>query len=101
MTQAKSEWGPTNYPCVSAQRSGGCERGAALCPVAEALALGGSISADPAACAAPTRQVPGHELVGVVTAVGADVKGFAIGEKVGVGWCACALLQLCASERPC
>jgi len=31
--------------------------------------------------------VPGHELVGVVTAVGPDVKGFAVGDKVGVGWC--------------
>ena len=32
--------------------------------------------------------MPGHELVGVVTAVGAEVKRFAVGDKVGVGWCA-------------
>jgi uncharacterized zinc-type alcohol dehydrogenase-like protein len=32
-------------------------------------------------------QVPGHELVGIVTQVGAEVKGFAVGDKVGVGWC--------------
>jgi uncharacterized zinc-type alcohol dehydrogenase-like protein len=29
--------------------------------------------------------VPGHELVGHVTAVGAEVKDFRIGEPVGVG----------------
>lgn len=29
--------------------------------------------------------VPGHELVGIVTRVGAEVKGFAVGQKVGVG----------------
>lgn len=30
-------------------------------------------------------QVPGHEIVGRVTAVGAEVKGFAVGDSVGVG----------------
>ena len=29
--------------------------------------------------------VPGHEIVGVVTAVGTDVQKFAIGERIGVG----------------
>ena len=30
--------------------------------------------------------VPGHEIVGEVTALGKDVKGLKIGDKVGVGW---------------
>jgi len=30
--------------------------------------------------------VPGHEIVGRVAAMGADVTGFAIGERVGVPW---------------
>jgi alcohol dehydrogenase (NADP+) len=29
--------------------------------------------------------VPGHEIAGVVTAVGEDVRGFAVGDRVGVG----------------
>ena len=29
--------------------------------------------------------VPGHEITGHVTAVGADVSGFAVGDRVGVG----------------
>jgi alcohol dehydrogenase len=31
-------------------------------------------------------RVPGHEVVGVVDALGQGVKGFKIGERVGVGW---------------
>jgi D-arabinose 1-dehydrogenase-like Zn-dependent alcohol dehydrogenase len=31
-------------------------------------------------------RVPGHEVVGVVDAVGAGVLGWTVGEKVGVGW---------------
>jgi D-arabinose 1-dehydrogenase-like Zn-dependent alcohol dehydrogenase len=31
-------------------------------------------------------RVPGHEVVGVVDAVGADVSRFAAGQRVGVGW---------------
>ena len=31
-------------------------------------------------------RVPGHEIVGVVTAVGPDVEPWKVGERVGVGW---------------
>ena len=31
-------------------------------------------------------RVPGHEVAGVVDKVGAGVKGWAVGERVGVGW---------------
>jgi len=31
-------------------------------------------------------RIPGHEVVGVVDALGAGVKGFKVGERVGVGW---------------
>jgi uncharacterized zinc-type alcohol dehydrogenase-like protein len=40
--------------------------------------------------------VPGHEIVGHVTAVGADVTGFAVGEAVGVG-CLVDSCQRCGS----
>jgi uncharacterized zinc-type alcohol dehydrogenase-like protein len=30
--------------------------------------------------------VPGHEIIGVVTKIGEDVKGLTIGQRVGVGW---------------
>jgi alcohol dehydrogenase, propanol-preferring len=30
--------------------------------------------------------VPGHEIVGRIAALGSDVRGFDIGERVGVGW---------------
>lgn len=30
--------------------------------------------------------VPGHEIIGEVTALGSEVKGLKIGDKVGVGW---------------
>ena len=30
--------------------------------------------------------VPGHEIVGEVTAVGSEVKGLNVGDKVGMGW---------------
>jgi uncharacterized zinc-type alcohol dehydrogenase-like protein len=32
--------------------------------------------------------VPGHEIIGIVSAVGADVTGLRIGQRVGVGWLA-------------
>lgn len=31
-------------------------------------------------------RVPGHEVIGTIDAIGADVTGFAPGERVGVGW---------------
>lgn len=31
-------------------------------------------------------RVPGHEIAGVVDALGANVRGFAAGDRVGVGW---------------
>ena len=31
-------------------------------------------------------RVPGHEVVGVIDALGAGVKGWRVGERVGVGW---------------
>src|SRR4030095_2853174 len=30
--------------------------------------------------------IPGHEIVGRVAALGADVAGFAVGERIGVPW---------------
>ncbi|MBL8627187.1 MAG: NAD(P)-dependent alcohol dehydrogenase [Myxococcales bacterium] len=41
--------------------------------------------------------VPGHELVGVVTAVGAKVTRFAVGDKVGVG----CMVDSCRTCRAC
>jgi uncharacterized zinc-type alcohol dehydrogenase-like protein len=40
--------------------------------------------------------VPGHEIVGHVSAVGGEVKGFAVGETVGVG-CMVGSCQSCSS----
>lgn len=31
-------------------------------------------------------RVPGHEVIGTIEAIGADVDGWSIGERVGVGW---------------
>src|SRR5947209_1538612 len=31
-------------------------------------------------------RVPGHEIAGVIDAVGADVRGWTVGQRVGVGW---------------
>ena len=41
--------------------------------------------------------VPGHEIVGVVAGIGADVSGFEIGERIGVPW----LGHTCGSCRYC
>jgi alcohol/geraniol dehydrogenase (NADP+) len=53
--------------------------------------------------------VPGHEAVGHVSAIGSDVEGLKVGQRVGVGWhngscghcewCFRGLEQLCAQER--
>jgi uncharacterized zinc-type alcohol dehydrogenase-like protein len=41
--------------------------------------------------------VPGHEIVGTVSAVGADVKDRTVGERVGIGWQAdsCGICEWC------
>src|SRR4029450_1845633 len=31
-------------------------------------------------------RVPGHEVIGVVDAIGRDAKGWKVGERVGIGW---------------
>jgi len=41
--------------------------------------------------------VPGHEIVGTVTAVGKDVRGFKVGETVGVG----CMVDSCGHCDPC
>ncbi|MEF3366460.1 zinc-dependent alcohol dehydrogenase family protein [Methylocystis sp. 9N] len=45
--------------------------------------------------------VPGHEIVGRVAAVGADVAGFALGQRVGVPWLGhtCGHCAFCLSAR--
>jgi propanol-preferring alcohol dehydrogenase len=45
--------------------------------------------------------IPGHEIVGVVDAIGAGVQGFSIGERVGVPWLGhtCGSCAYCASGR--
>ncbi len=45
--------------------------------------------------------VPGHEIVGRVAAVGAGVKGFALGERVGVPWLGwtCGVCPYCRAGR--
>ena len=54
--------------------------------------------------------IPGHEIVGTVTAVGADVRDRTVGERVGIGWQAdsCGICEwcrqgdehLCAKSQP-
>jgi propanol-preferring alcohol dehydrogenase len=45
--------------------------------------------------------VPGHEVVGHIVAVGADVQRFRIGERVGIPWLGwtCGVCRYCRSER--
>ena len=45
--------------------------------------------------------VPGHEIVGTVTAVGSGVQHMKVGERVGVGWQAgsCGHCEWCRSGR--
>lgn len=44
--------------------------------------------------------VPGHEIVGRVTAIGTGVSGFTLGERVGVPWlgAACGVCSYCRAE---
>jgi alcohol/geraniol dehydrogenase (NADP+) len=54
--------------------------------------------------------IPGHEIVGTITALGSAVEGFAVGDRVGVGWqanscgrcewCRKGEEQLCAQAQP-
>jgi propanol-preferring alcohol dehydrogenase len=45
--------------------------------------------------------VPGHEIVGVVAATGADVEGFDVGDRVGIPWLGrtCGVCRYCARGR--
>lgn len=45
--------------------------------------------------------VPGHEIVGRIDAIGADVRGYSLGERVGVPWLGhtCGCCTYCASGR--
>jgi len=45
--------------------------------------------------------VPGHEIVGRVTAIGDDVHGHAIGDRVGVPWLGwtCGVCEFCRTDR--
>lgn len=41
--------------------------------------------------------IPGHEIIGKVTAVGSEVKSISVGQRVGVGWQSnsCGLCEWC------
>ena len=45
--------------------------------------------------------IPGHEIVGRVAALGADVAGFAVGERIGVPWLGytCGVCPYCCAGR--
>ena len=45
--------------------------------------------------------IPGHQIVGRVTALGARVEGFSIGDRVGVAWLnrTCGVCEFCSSNR--
>jgi len=45
--------------------------------------------------------VPGHQVVGTIEGLGAEVKGRAVGERVGVAWLhhTCGSCSFCTSER--
>ena len=47
------------------------------------------------------RVVPGHEIVGVVDALGSDSRRFALGERIGIAWLAttCRTCRFCRSGR--
>lgn len=45
--------------------------------------------------------IPGHEIVGRIEALGAEVRGFALGERVGIPWLGhtCGVCRFCASGQ--
>jgi alcohol dehydrogenase, propanol-preferring len=45
--------------------------------------------------------VPGHEIVGRVAALGPDVAGFAVGERIGIPWLGytCGVCPYCSDDR--
>jgi alcohol dehydrogenase, propanol-preferring len=45
--------------------------------------------------------IPGHQIVGCVTAVGSSVGDFAVGDRVGVAWLnrTCGVCQFCRADR--
>lgn len=45
--------------------------------------------------------VPGHEIVGRIDAIGPDVEGFSVGERVGIPWLGrtCGICAYCSSGR--
>jgi alcohol dehydrogenase, propanol-preferring len=45
--------------------------------------------------------VPGHEIVGRIAAIGSEVAGFAVGERVGVPWLGftCGVCAYCRNGR--
>jgi len=45
--------------------------------------------------------VPGHEIVGRVAEIGADVAGFALGQRIGVPWLGrtCGICPYCSTDR--
>jgi len=45
--------------------------------------------------------IPGHQIVGRVTAIGAGADGFAIGDRVGVAWLnrTCGVCEFCVNDR--
>ena len=45
--------------------------------------------------------IPGHEIVGRIDAVGADVEGLRIGERVGIPWLGhtCGVCPYCVAQR--
>ncbi|VVE22147.1 alcohol dehydrogenase [Pandoraea horticolens] len=49
----------------------------------------------------PDGIIPGHEIVGTVEALGADVRELALGDRVGVPWlgATCGCCRFCLSER--
>ena len=45
--------------------------------------------------------IPGHEIVGRIDKIGMDVKGFAIGERIGIPWLGhtCGVCPYCVEHR--